>query len=236
MTWFDILADFAHLNLGEREREALWARGVSDEQIDLFKIGYIDRNLPPLESRSFLEWCDHGQKLDDCFVFPLTNTLGEVKGLQFRHVERGRGGYMDFMPARDEPVLFGLSQAMPEIWRTGSVWLVEGVFDLYPIQRTFSNIVSTLTGRVTKQMVTLLRRLVDEVWLAYDMDKTGRETCEKFQRFHGHEFRIKVVDFPRPLMPNGKRAKDPSDLWESWGEQRFARFLKSQQDPFTLGV
>lgn len=236
MAWLDELVACAHEDLGDREREALWARGVSDEQMDLFKIGYLNQKLPNLDAPDFLNWCHQGEKLDDVFVLPLTNTLGHIKGLQFRHVERERGRYMDFMPTRDELVLFGLGPAMAEVWRTGAIWLVEGGFDLFPIQRTFPNTVATLTGRITRQMVTFLRRLVDEVWLAYDMDVTGRETCAKFVHFHGHEFRARVVDFPRVKKSNGDRIKDPSDLWEAWGEERFSGFLKSQQDPFTLGA
>lgn len=237
MTWLDTLATFAHANLGDREREALWSRGVSDEQIDLFRIGYVDQRLPSLkEATTFMKWCHGGEKLDDMLVLPLTNTLGQCKGFQFRHVDRDRGGYTDFMVVRDEPVLFGLAEAVKASWETGSIWLVEGAFDLFPIQRTCPNVVAMLTGRITKQMVRLLRRLVDEVWLAFDMDATGRETCDKFVRFHGREFRTNVVDFPRVPKLDGKRTKDPSDLWEVWGEDRFSDFLRRQQDPLQLGV
>lgn len=233
MTWMDTLVDFAAENLGEREREALWMRGVSDEQIESFQIGYLNVELPQFEdATAFLEWCAKGTRLDDVFVFPLTNTLGEVRGLQFRHVERERTGYKDFIPFEDELVMFGLGQAMPAVWETETVLPVEGVFDLFPIQRVYPFTVATLTANISRQFMRVLRRLVSEIWLGYDMDKTGRDACATFTKFYGREFRTKVVDFPRVPRLDGKGLiKDPSELWEAWGDERLGVWLRRLKDP-----
>lgn len=236
MTWLDTLVEYAHANLGERELEALWMRGVSDEQIELFQIGYLDGKLPRLDgAEDFLEWCWKGKKLRDVHVFPLTNALGHIKGVQFRYVERERKGYMDFLAAEDEPVLFGLSQAMKAIWECGWVFLVEGVYDLVPIQRVFPNVVATLTDRVTRSFTRLLRRLVREIWLGYDMDDPGREACEKFVKYHDREFDVRVIQYPRVQALGGQGyIKDPGDLWEAWGDERFGVFLRRLQNPYEV--
>jgi DNA primase len=231
MTWVETLVETAHENLGEREREALWTRGVSDEQIDLFRIGHLNKQLPPNLPRDFLEWCWQGRKFDDVFVLPMTNTLGHIKGLQFRHVDRGRPGYSDFMLAEDEAVMFGLGQAMPHVWATRCVWLVEGAFDLPPIQRLFPNVVATMTARVTAPLVRILRRLANEVWLVYDNDEAGRRACEQFDRWHGQEFRVHTLRYPRVEKLGGRGfVKDPNELWEAWGDDRFGAFLKRTQE------
>jgi DNA primase len=161
------------------------------------------------------------------FVLPLTNTLGQVKGLQFRHVDPGEKGYSDYIPVEDEPITFGLSQAMPHVWRTQAIWLVEGVFDLFPIQRVHPNVVPTLTNRVSDPMGRLLKRLVTDLWLAFDMDEKGREAVRKTSWNHRRDFTIHDVRFPRPLGLDGKtRVKDPSELWETWGDARFEKFLR----------
>lgn len=235
MSWLDTLAEFAQSNLGDREREALWTRGCTDEQIDQFSIGYLDTELPELEDTTeFLEWCWKGRRLDDVFVFPLTNTLGQIRGFQFRHVERERTGYMDFIPYEDELVLFGLSQAMPHVWKSQSIFTVEGVFDLFPIQRCRPDILATLTARISQQLVRVFRRLVDEVWLGYDMDDPGRKACADFVKYHGRKFRTHVVNYPRVARLDGKGlTKDPNEVWEAWGDRRFGVFIKRLQDPFS---
>jgi DNA primase len=235
MAWLDDLVSHARTQLDERVLEALAARGVTDAQVERYRLGYLNQELPELEyPERFLEWSKRdpkskpGSKLDDVLVLPLTNTLGHIKGLQFRHVERDRSGYMDFMGDRGEIVLFGLAEAIPAIWQTRSVFLVEGAFDLFPVQRCVSQTVATLTARVSEPFLRVLHRLVDEIWLGYDMDETGRKACERFVDNHGSEFqRVRIIKYPQVQLIGGKLAKDPGDLWEAWGDAQFVPFLKS---------
>lgn len=226
MRWVDRLVLEAQANLSSRELEALWCRGVSDEQISSYQIGYL-RDLPDGSDPRFSSWW-RGKKLRDAFVFPLTNALGQVKGLQFRHVEREVKGYLDYFLDEDEPVYFGLFQAMPHIWSTQVVCLVEGVFDLFPIQRVIPNVVPTMTSTVTTSFFRFLRRNVREVWFGYDMDSIGQKGAKDFLEKYGHEFDcIKTPQFPRLQFPDGKRAKDPADMWEVVGDDRFGVYLRS---------
>lgn len=201
-------------------------RGVSDAQINLFRIGYIDREFPADLPQDFLKWAN-GKAIEDVYVFPLTNTLGDVRGFQFRYVDRERSGYMDYILDDGQPVLFGLAQAMPTIWRTGHVLLVEGNFDLFPIQRAFPGTISTLTARVPENLIHTFRRLVREIWFGYDMDAAGRRGIANFARDHGQGFVVHQIDYPTPLMPNGKKAKDPGDLWEVWGDDKLGSLVRS---------
>lgn len=237
MTWLSQLVEASVADIDDRVREALWTRGVSDEQIRDFRVGYVDK-LPDVEyPAEFLKWCWDGKRVRDCYVFPLTNAVGEIKGVQFRAVDRDKKGvYLDYFLDIDEPVLFGTHQAMPIVWETDTIWLVEGVFDLFPIQRVYPNVVATMTARVTDQAVRFLKRLVKTVYVAYDNDETGRKSSRYFQRFHGEDFQIHDVHFPKVLMPNGKVTKDPGDLWEVWGDDRLAAFLRCIENPVASGV
>lgn len=213
----------------DRERSVLYGRGVTDEQISLFQIGYINRRLPALDgAEAFLDWCHRGAKLDDMFVLPLTTMTGAIRGFQFRHVERGMKGYTDFFLTQDEPVLFGLAQAMPHIWRTESAFLVEGAFDLFPLQRHFPAIFPTMTAKVTEPVVRMLRRLVRRVWLGYDMDAKGRKASFEFRREYGQEFDVRIVAYPKIFQVGSRELiKDPGDLWEAWGDTRVGEFVQS---------
>ncbi len=216
-------------NVPERVREALYARGVTDEQIAHFSIGHLNQKLPTCDyPESFTKWCAVGDRLDDVLVLPLTNVLGDVRGIQLRHVARERAGYMDFIEVNDEAIFFGLGQAAPHLWSEQSVFLVEGGFDLFPIQRVFPGTVATLTARVTEPLLRLLRRLVTRVWLGYDMDDTGRRACDRYQKQLSGEFDARVVSYPRVHMVGSEKlTKDPGDLWETWGDGRFQEFVRS---------
>jgi len=230
MTWLEQLVEHSQGLLGEREREQLWMRGVSDEQIAQFRIGHLNCDLPSIDfPKAFLGQFKGGERLDDVFVMPSTNVLGQVKGVQFRHVDRDRSGWSDFTPTADEPVYFGLGQAMAEVWRTETIWLVEGSFDVFPIQRHFPNVVATQTARLTAQFAKTLRRLVREIRLGYDMDSTGQDATAKVVGSYGREFRVHPVRWPRVQKLDGKGwVKDPSELWEAWGDDRLGVFLKQQ--------
>lgn len=216
----------------------MWARGASDEQAALYQIGHLDGCLPEGEyPQSFLRWCGVEGRLDDVFVLPLTNVLGDIRGLQLRHVDRERSGYMDYIDANDEAILFGLGQAASTMWAEQRVWLVEGAFDLFPVQRFFPGTVSTLTARVTEPLLRLMRRLVTRVWLGYDMDVPGRKACERYKKQLATEFDVHIVSYPKVSMGGtGKFAKDPGDLWETVGDARLQEFVRSlvgnHKEPF----
>lgn len=228
MSWLEPFVDFAHRRLGSRVRGAYWARGVSDEQIELYQLGHLSGELPDLEyPATFLEWCWEGRRLKDVFVLPLTNVFGSIRGLQFRSVNPDKKGYSDYTPFAGEAVTFGLSQAMPHIWKDEAVWLVEGVFDVFPIQRFRPNVVPTLTNRMSEPMVRLFRRVVNDLWLAFDMDEKGRSAVKKTSWEYRTEFEIHDVRFPRPKTLDGsRRVKDPNELWETWGDRRLGDFIQ----------
>ena len=161
-------------------------------------------------------------------VLPLTNTLGEIKGFQFRHVERDQKGYKDYLPDRAEAVLFGLGQALPHVWTTRRILLVEGAFDLFPLQRYFPEVVATLTAHVLDRLARILRRIqVRDIFVAYDNDKTGRESSEEIQHQYGKEFDVHPLRCPTIKMVNGTSTKDFGELWEALGEEGFRQRIRN---------
>lgn len=227
--WLQTFLEHAASNVGDVAREALYSRGVTDEQIQQYGIGYIDADgeIPylPVEAAPFLTWASTG-RLRDVLVFPLTNVLGEVRGIQVRARERGRKNYSDFFLGEGEPVAFGLGQAAEALWTRREVWLVEGAFDLFPVQRHFPATVAVLSVRTTAGLIRVLRRLVDRVYLGYDNDPPGRSACARFVREHGRTFDVQVVQYPRvKIMGVPVPIKDTGDLWEAWGDEPLKAFV-----------
>jgi DNA primase len=231
------LAQHAVQNVTAPVRSFLYGRGVTDEQIQQFQIGYLDSRLPNIEGLdAFRVWAGGGSKLPNMLVFPLTNALGDVRGFQFKTAARGVRNYIDYFDGDiDEPILFGLSQAIPTVWSTKSVWLVEGNFDLFPIQRYFPATFPTMTARVTDTLVRFLRRMVSTVWVGYDADKTGGKAAWAFKKAYDKEFDIRLVSYPRyPMLGSDRLTKDPGDLWEARGEQWVQSFVLSHLGTDTL--
>ncbi len=224
MTWLDDLISLGESQIGNRQRGELWARGVSDEQIALYRIGYLDKKLSPSCPTEFIEWSLHGNRLNDVFVFPLTNVLGQIRGVQFRHVEKAAKGYLDYFLAPDELTLFGLGQAIPHMWKTRTIWLVEGVYDLYPIQRVYPQVFATMTASVTQDIIRVLRRFVDVAWVGYDNDKPGANAVAKVAK-EENVVKIRSAIPPKIRKVDGSLTKDYSDLWEVWGDQRLGVYL-----------
>lgn len=230
MSWADGLVEYAQGNLDERVRDALYGRGVSPEQIVEFKLGYLNGVLPSGVDPEFSQWAHRGEKLKDSYVLPLTNVLGTVSGFQFRSVDQSNKGYLDYFLVRDELVLFGLGQAIPHIWSTESICIVEGAFDLFPTQIVLPYTVSTITAKVTEQLLRWLFRLVHKVYMFYDADSTGRSACREFSNEYRSDFsHLQILDYPRGVtLLNGKPVKDPANLWEAWGDDRFKSYIMSQ--------
>lgn len=228
MQWLETLVEEAQGFLGEREREALWTRGVSDEQIDRYQLGYLDRDLPTADyPPGFLKWWNK-QPRDDVFILPLTNTLGHVRGLQLRHVDLERKGYTDYIADKEEPVLFGLAQAMPAVWETEKICLVEGVFDLLPLQRHIPPIVSTLHAGIPKNFWRILRRLVTQIDFAYDNDPQGIKVAFGTAREYAGAFRFNILQIPKVPFRD-RYVKDPNELWGVWGDERLASYLENDR-------
>jgi DNA primase len=232
MGWIDDFVTFSKGNLDERVLEALWSRGVSQDQIELFELGYVDSNLPDLDFPSdFREQFENGSKLADSYVLPLTNFLGEVLGFQFRSVDRASKRYSDYFVTEAEPVLFGLGQSMPHIWSSRSVCIVEGAFDMFPVQRVFPFTISTITAKVREDLLRWLIRLVRKLYLFYDADSSGRRAGSTFVEESGSEFElVQLLEYPRGVKVPGtnKLVKDPADLWEAWGDDKLGPYLRGQ--------
>lgn len=232
MSWLDDFATAAHANLGEKEREALWARGVSDEQIELYQLGYMPRVNPAGSSEDFLEFCRKTLRasgfLEDVFVLPLTNILGQVKGFQFRRVAEEMRGYRTFYHDRDESVYFGLGQAIPRIWETETAFVVEGAFDVFPLQRVFPNTFAALTLGTSEALARLLWMFAKVVWLGYDNDKDGKRACEDFKVMVGDSLDVRFIIPPKVKKPDGTYTKDHNELWKAWGSNRYRDYVTQQ--------
>ncbi|MEK7087650.1 MAG: toprim domain-containing protein, partial [Patescibacteria group bacterium] len=103
-------------------------------------------------------------------------------------------------------VLYGLDHAKAEIRKNNRVVLVEGQMDLLlPFQDGVKNIVATSGTALTEEQLLILKRLTDNLTLAFDMDDAGfRATKRGIDLATEMGFNVSVIGLPN--------SNDPADF------------------------
>ena len=205
----------------DEARSYLHRRGVSPDDIVQHQIGW----LPEPEvvggwSREFYRW--QARALPNAIIFPIYSVLGTVIGLQTRRLDEKR--YEKFLAGPSDlfPPVFGLPQALPDIWRTEQVVLVEGVFDYFAVRRYTPNVLATLTASIPTSVRRFLRRYVQRTLVLLDMDEAGRAGVDLLIREH------------LPVFAPSYRAHDPGDLVAEGFGGDLATLVTSAKFPYSV--
>jgi DNA primase len=116
-----------------------------------------------------------------------------------------------------DAIFFGAELAMPRIWDTREVYICEGLFDYFPLQRIFPNTICTGTANVSKRQIAFLTRFVDHVNVVFDMDWGGNHFWQRFEGEYKDSFKsLRRIEL---------RGKDVSEVWESIGDDGLNELL-----------
>jgi DNA primase len=218
------LVEYWALCLSSSDVEYLLGRGASEAQIEGMRLGTALKLPHPSgdseEVRRFMRWAGGGKRLMGQISFPLHNQMSEVTGVLVKSA--GAKDYMKYTRSGTavSSFFFGVPMAMEALWRTRTVWIVEGVFDWFPLQRLFPNTLACTFDTLGWKQIDFVRRYVDTVVLALDMDASGRDGAELAQE------RLRGVEVLTARYPY----KDPGDFWQKRGEFAFQQhFLEESQ-------
>jgi len=228
----------------EKARRYLAGRGVSDEVIGNFRIGYApdpasagwsfvtgrlqNMRFPPssLEKAGLAVKKERGGYYDrfrDRVLFPITNMTGQVVAFGGRLLGEGRPKYMNspesliFDKSR---LLFGLFQHREKIRQCRQAVVVEGNFDLILlVVHGMDNVVAPLGTALTREHVRLLRGYCDEVVLLFDGDSAGMKAAMRSVPF----FLAEQVDVRVAVLPEGH---DPDSYVREKGLAATARLIE----------
>lgn len=229
-TFLDVILAHAQGHVGDPRAAAYLARrGASPAQVQALGIGYVPEDAwPPYvggaseDEEAYREWSGKGARLKGKVVFPMHNALGHVRGIQIRSPDPDKKDYTKYYLGRSkvDALFFGTPLAMPTIWARREVYLCEGIFDFFPLQRAFPNTLCTGTANVSARQIEFLHRFVDSVYVVFDTDWGGKEFYRRFQDVHGHAFRnVQRIDV---------RGKDVSEMWERFGEDKFREMMMAR--------
>ncbi|MCX8116732.1 MAG: DNA primase [Desulfobacterota bacterium] len=179
---------------GEEGRDYLAQRGVSQEVIQEYRLGYASAQWEGLvehlrEKKAPLElawevglilpkrkegWYDAFRRR---IIFPILDLQKRVVGFGGRALGDGQPKYLnspDSTVYHKGEVLYGLHVARRFIPDRQGAILVEGYFDLLTLhQYGYSQAVATLGTALTAQQIRILKRYTEMLFLVYDSDRPG---------------------------------------------------------------
>jgi DNA primase len=213
-------------------REYLSSRGLSDEVLAEFRVGYSpsawDRMMLGARQGGFTEeeliaaglaQRGRGGGLYDRFrgrvMFPLADSRGRVLGFGARQMAEGRGP--KYLNTSENDLyhkgrqLFGIDVARKEAMKSGRFVVVEGYTDVLALhQAGIREAVAIMGTAMTQEQLAELGKVGDSsrrgaVYLALDADRAGRDAMLRAARLaEDRGVDLRVVD-----MPEGT---DPADL------------------------
>lgn len=214
------------LDLGEDTEGYLFGRGAQQHVLDRLGIREWREASTPAPGPHFSRlYGPKGHKLNGWVVIPLWSPSGALLGIEARSREVKKITEFRVPEASWNPVMIGAVDAAEKLWAGGSVWVVEGVYDLFAMSWVIPKedaVIATLKAGLSKAHVSFFSRLcTNRIYMVYDNDETGRKatygwvdpTTQK-RRFGALELlqheNLHVVDYRY-------RGKDPGEVWSSGG-------------------
>jgi DNA primase len=240
----------------QKARDYLAGRGLGEEVLRAFGVGLAPGkwdtvlvrgqragySVEEMRAAGLVQASQKGRGDYDAFrsriVFPIRDARGRVQGFGGRAVLPDQKPKYKNSPEgelyRKRRTLFGIDRARPAITKVGRAVVVEGYTDVLAChQAEVSEAVAVMGTAITPEQVKILAAYTDEVVLALDADRSGREAMLRAQTVaSGKRVRLRVASLPE--------GKDPADLLADGDEaaRRDAaeRFRKAIADAEELPV
>lgn len=226
MSW---LSDaFEECVLSDEDEGYLLGRGAKEAAI--FEMGFVTWRPPPFEitDEVFLaRYGGAGERLRDSLVMPFFSPRGVLIGAQFRNTRTKRISRFLLDSAYWNPVWIGAKRATAKIWKGAGVWIVEGAYDLFPLEWAVPEqdaILGAVTAKLSHGHVEYLRRLNPPfVNIVFDNDEAGRHGTKGYVDKRGKKVwgALQSLDYAGVHCQDfryGKAGdKDPGEIWDRGG-------------------
>ncbi|HEY4602662.1 MAG TPA: DNA primase [Cerasibacillus sp.] len=181
---------------GQEGKEYFAKRGLTNETIDLFKLGYAPNqktftasflekkgfHLQQLQKAGILINKSNGETIDRFYgrvIFPIRNHLGVIVGFGARSIDKQAPKYLNSSESQlfqKSKLLYNFDLAKKHIRKENEAILFEGYMDVISAyQAGIKNVIATMGTSLTESQARLLRRYVETVIICYDSDEAGIE-------------------------------------------------------------
>jgi len=230
---------------GKKALDHLKTRGINEEIINEFKIGY---SIPLSESevlRNIIKKTPTGilqrsgnfiikdnnkiySRFNNRVMIPIINLSGKILGFGGRALNEEQPKYINSPQTplyKKSFELFGLNLSKNYIREEEEAILVEGYFDMISLYKYgIKNVVASLGTSLTRNQVFLLKKFTDKVVIFYDFDDAGINAIKRsFSHFIDANIFVEVF--------NGEKGLDPEDFINKHGENYFKNKKKKSINP-----
>ena len=245
-----VAGSFHHILLNHKmaaqARAYLMSRGVSQDTLKIFQIGYVlperDWLFTFLREKNYSEvflqksglFSHQSGVLNPLFrdriIFPIRNSRGEVLAFGGRALREDRGG-PKYLNSPETPFfrkgenLFGPPDVFKKVRNSGEFIMVEGYMDVLALSQAqalseqLDNCVAPLGTSLTAGQVRLLKRYAQRGVLLFDGDEAGiQATLKAAELCELQGISVNAVDLPE--------GQDPAEIIEKEGVETLIKKLK----------
>jgi DNA primase len=229
----------------KRPRGYLAGRGLGEEVLRAFGIGFAPSawdqvltrgqragySVQELRAAGLIQSGRQGGFYDRFrarVMFPVRDPRGRVLGFGARGMaDDAKPKYLNSPESelyRKSRTLFGIDRARGAMARAGRAVVVEGYTDVLALhQAGVEEAVAVMGTAITPEQLQLLAGHVEEVVLAMDADRAGRDAMVRAQRVAGGKrLRLRVASMPA--------GEDPADMLAGGSADGFRELVKGAVD------
>ena len=221
---------------GREARQYLQDRGITDETIEAFALGFAPdgwRHLGDHLKKAGLaadmlqaaglivpnkQRSGHYDRFRNRLIFPIFDLGNRVAGFGGRVIGAGEPKYLNSPETpiyNKRRILYGLNHTRQACRRAGVIHIVEGYFDLITLfQHGIENAAATLGTALTEDHLRLIKGYAERAILVFDADAAGMKAA-----FRGSGLFLKAgVDARVMVLPDGQ---DPDSFVRQAGADPF---------------
>jgi DNA primase len=240
---------YKNLDYNNTAKSYLQQRGINQQSIEKFGIGYVGASLelmnflstnflptPKAEEAGVVAQRERGgfyARLTERITFPIHSPSGAIVGFGGRTITNHPAKYINSPQTKlfnKSQLLYGYAKAKEHIYKNKKLIVCEGYLDVIMFhQAGFQEAVATLGTALTEEHLPLLRKGEPKIILAYDGDKAGVAAALKAATM----LTLGGFDGSVVLFPNGA---DPADMIAVGKIQEVANLLRAEQPliPFVI--
>jgi DNA primase len=239
-----------NLNHNETAMKYLLDRGISQNSIETFEIGYVPGGqavmqflqsallpLPKAAEAGIIAQSENGSgyyaRLVERITFPIYSSSASLVGFGGRTITNHPAKYINSPQTKlfnKSRLLYGYHLAKESIYKNKKIIICEGYLDVVMFhQAGFKEAVAGMGTALTTEHLPLLRKGDPKVILAYDGDKAGIAAALKAAQM----LSVGGFDGGVVLFPDGQ---DPADLIAKGQSETVAKLLREAKPliPFVL--
>lgn len=236
---------------GANAMSYLKSRGISDDIIDKFNIGFAPSEFGRLEriltkkgfradflsETGIFNYSDGRLKtlFFDRVMFPIINYRGECVGFGGRVLKKdAKPKYLntpETVVYKKSSTLYGINIAKDTMKNSGVAFLVEGYVDVIACHKNgVTNAVAPCGTAVTKDQIKLIDRFASEIVLLLDGDAAGLKGAIKALKEGAN---IENIKFSVIILPDNM---DPDDYFNKFSRADFDELYKNRSDAFDFCI